>query len=105
MLVKQRREVLFQQLDIAVLEGWSHGNQEAAHTLLAEYHDIFSLDPGELGCTNLAKHEIRDVDDEPFKEQFQRIPLPWWMRSGHMWKTCWKQVLFAPVKAHGVTQL
>ena len=46
----------------------------ATHTLLAEYHDIFSLEPGELGCTNLTKHKIRVVDDEPFKEPFQRIP-------------------------------
>ena len=42
----------------------------AAHTLLAKYHDIFSLEPGDLGCTDVAKHEIRVVDDEPFKEWF-----------------------------------
>ena len=48
----------------------------ATCTLLADYHDIFSLEPGELGCTNLAKHEIRVVDDEPFTEQFERIPPP-----------------------------
>ena len=30
----------------------------------AEYHDIFSLEPRELGCTSLVKHEIRVVDDE-----------------------------------------
>ena len=76
MSVERRREVLFQQLDLSGLEGWSEGNQVAAHALLAEYHDIFSLEPGELGCTNLAKHEIRVVDNEPFKEQFQRIPPP-----------------------------
>ena len=38
--------------------------------LLAEYNDIFSLESGELGCTDLPKHEIRVDDDEPFKEQF-----------------------------------
>ena len=48
----------------------------AAPALLAEYHDIFSLEPGELGFTDLAKHEIGVVDDEPFKEWFQRIPPP-----------------------------
>ena len=70
MLVERSREVLFQQLDLFGLEGWPEGNQVAAHTLLAEYHDIFSLEPGELGCSDLAKHEIRVVDDEPFKEWF-----------------------------------
>ena len=56
MLVERRREVLLQQLDLSDLEGWSKANQAAAHALLAEYHDIFSLEPRELGCTDLAKH-------------------------------------------------
>ena len=70
MSVERRKEVLLQQLDLSGLEGWSEANQVATHTLLAEYHDIFSLEHGELGCTNLAKHETRVVDEEPFKEQF-----------------------------------
>ena len=76
MLVEWKRDVLFQQLDLSGLEGWPEGNQVATHILLARYHDIFSLEPGELGCTDLAKHEIRVVDDEPSKEWFQRITPP-----------------------------
>ena len=45
-----------------------------SHVSWAQWH--FSLEPGELGCADLAKHEIRVVDDEPFKEWFQRIPPP-----------------------------
>ena len=70
MLVEWRREVLFQQLDLSGLEGWFYENEVAIHALLAEYQHIFSLKPGELGCTDLAKPEIRFVDDEPFKERF-----------------------------------
>ena len=66
--------MLLQQLDLFGLDGWSEANQAAAHTLLADYHDSFSLEPGELCCTDLSKHEIRVVDDEPFKKWFQRIP-------------------------------
>ena len=51
-------------------------NQAAARVLLAEYHDIFFLEPGKFGCTALAKHEIRVINDEPFKEKFQKIPPP-----------------------------
>ena len=40
-----------------------------------EYH-IFSLEPGELGCTDLAMHEIKVTDDDPFKERSSRIPPP-----------------------------
>ena len=73
MTAGQRKKLLFQQLDLSGLNKWSDGNQVAAWALLAEYHDIFFLEPGELGCTDLAKHEIRFIDDKPFKERFWRI--------------------------------
>ena len=76
MSVERKKEVLLQQLDLSCLDGWSEANQVAAHAFLADYHDIFSLEPRELGCTNLAKHEIKVVDDKPFKESFQRITPP-----------------------------
>ena len=44
--------------------------------LLMEYHDIFSLDKNEIGCTDVAEHIIELVDEEPFKERFQQISLP-----------------------------
>ena len=68
MLVEKRKEVLLQQLDLSGLAGWSEANQVAACALLADYHDIFSLEHGKLGCIDLAKHKVRDVYDEPFKE-------------------------------------
>ena len=74
MMVEQRKKLLFQPLDLSGLDKWSDGNQTAAQALLAEYHDIFSLEPGEVGCKDLMKHEIRVVDDEPFKERFWSIP-------------------------------
>ena len=76
MSVEQRKEILFWQLDLSGLERWSDKTQAATHVLLVEYHDIFFLEPGELGCTDLAKHEIRVADDECFKERFRRIPAP-----------------------------
>ena len=68
--------MLLQQQDLSGLEGWSGVNCISAHALLTKYHDIFSLEPGEVGCTGLAKHEIRVVDDEPLKERLWRIPPP-----------------------------
>ena len=41
-----------------------------------EYHDIFSLNDNELGCTSQVKHSIQVTDDEPFKEWFRHIPPP-----------------------------
>ena len=74
MMVGQRKKFLFQQLDLSGLNKCSDRNQVDDWTLLAEYHDIFSPEPGEVGCTGLVKHEIRVVDDELFKERFQMIP-------------------------------
>ena len=48
----------------------------SACALFIEYHDVFFLEPGELGYTSLVTHEIWVVDDEPFKERFWRIPSP-----------------------------
>ena len=75
MSVEERKEALFQQLDLSGLEGWSVTNQATACALLAKYHNIFSLEPWELGCTDLAKHKIKVTDNGPFKERFWRIPL------------------------------
>ena len=41
-----------------------------------KYHDVFSLDPMELGCTHSTEHTIKVTNDTPFKEQFRQIPPP-----------------------------
>ena len=48
----------------------------AAHQLLAKYHDVFSLEPAELGCTHSTKHTIKVTDETSFKEPFRQIPPP-----------------------------
>ena len=72
--IEKKKETHLQQLDLSGLEGWSGANCTSAHSLLTEYHDIFLLEPRELGSTSLVKHETKVVDDEPFKERFWRIP-------------------------------
>ena len=54
----------------------ARGCTEEAHWLLAEYHNVFSLEPVELGYTHSTKHMIRVMDDAPFKEWFRQIPPP-----------------------------
>ena len=44
--------------------------------MLMEYHNIFSLDKNEIGCTDVAEHIIELLDEEPFKEKFRRIAPP-----------------------------
>ena len=44
--------------------------------LLLEYQDIFSLEPHEIGCTDVTEHNIELLDHEPFNERFCRIAQP-----------------------------
>ena len=41
-----------------------------------EHHNIFSLEPNEIRCTDTAEHVIELLDTEPFKERFQCIAPP-----------------------------
>ena len=66
--VRQRHGKLFDELDLSSLDSWTPELADAAHQLLAEYHDVFSLDLAELGCTHSTEHIIKVTDDTPFKE-------------------------------------
>ena len=74
--VKQRHGKLFEELDLSGLDLWTPELADAACQLLAKYHDVFSLDPAELGCTHSTEHIINVTDDTPFKEWLRQIPLP-----------------------------
>ena len=76
LMVRQRHGKLFNNIDLSGLNSWAAELADAACWLLAEYHDIFSLDPVELGCTHSTEHTIKVTDDTPFKERFRWIPLP-----------------------------
>ena len=66
--VRQRHGKLFDKLDSSGLDSWAPELVDTAHQLLAKYHDMFSLDPMELGCTDSMEHTIKVMDDTPFKE-------------------------------------
>ena len=74
--MKQRQEKLFEELDLSRLETWPSELVDSAWSLLAEYHDIFFLEPSKLGCTHSTEHVIKVTNDTPFKECFRQIPLP-----------------------------
>ena len=79
--------MLFQQLELSGLEGWSNKNQAAARVLIVLIMNIttsFLLETWMLGCTDLAKHEIKVIDGDPFKERFQRISPPMVDEAVHM---------------------
>ena len=85
---RQRQGKLFEELDLSRLNSWPPELVEAAHQLLAKYHDVFLLEPAELGCTYSTEHMIKVTDDTPFKEQFRWIPLPLVEKFGTISERC-----------------
>ena len=65
---EQGQEKLFEKLDLSSLGSWLPELVESAELFMAEYHDIFSLEPCKLGCTHLTKCVVKVTNDTPFKE-------------------------------------
>ena len=72
--IEDRRKVLFEKLQLFGLKSWMGENKNKALNLLAEYHDIFTLENGEMGCTKAAEHKIEVTNPRPFKERPRNIP-------------------------------
>ena len=74
----ERQDLLLEKLDLSGLEAWPQEQAEQAHSLLKEYHDIFSLEKHDMGHTNTTEHKIvlKDPETVPFKERFCRISPP-----------------------------
>ena len=66
--VRQRQGSLFEELDLSGLDSWHPELADTTCHLLAESHNVFSLESEELGCTYSTKHTIMVTDDTSFKE-------------------------------------
>ena len=65
---KQRQEKLFEELDLSRLESWPPELADSTQSLLAEYHDVLTLDSSKLGCTHSIEYVIKVTSNTPFKE-------------------------------------
>ena len=72
--IEERRKILFEKLELSGLKSWKEENKERVLDLLMEYHDIFALEDGEMGCTEATEHKIKVTDPKPFKERPRNIP-------------------------------
>ena len=102
--VRQRHGKLFDEMDLSGLDFWAPKLADFVHCLLAKYHNVFSLDPAELGCTHSTEHMIKVMDDTLFKEQFRWIPLP---LVEEVWNHLWEMLesgAISPVRVLGAMQ-
>ena len=103
--VAVRQEKLLEKLNLDGLAHWSPENAVAVRELVLAYHDVFTLESNELGCTSAIEHEIRIKNDEPFKERFWRIPPTSPGGGTHLSGICWRQGRFIQANPHGATRL
>ena len=73
LFVKERRKILFKKLELSGLKSWMEECKNKALNLLAECHDIFTLEDDEMGCTEVAEHKIEVMDPRPFNERLRNI--------------------------------
>ena len=69
-------KLLWQEGRLDELAQWTLELTWKFEQMLMEFHDIFSLDKNEIGCTDTAEHIIELLDEALFKEKFRQITLP-----------------------------
>ena len=69
-------EILEENGGLDMLKHWPKEEASKARRLLMEYHNVFSLEKNEMGCTDATEHVIKLTKSEPFKERFRRIVPP-----------------------------
>ena len=78
--MQQRQDLLLTTLQkdggLDCLKEWPPELTKKAVALLLEFHHIFSLKPNEIVYTDITKHVIELMNDEPFKERFRHITPP-----------------------------
>ena len=66
--MRQRQRKLLEELYLSGLASLPPELADSTQLLLVEYHDVFLLELGKLGCTHSTKHIIKIMDNTPFKE-------------------------------------
>ena len=78
--IEERQKLLLELLRkegrLDKLKGWPLELALKFEQMLMEHHNIFSLEPNKIGCTDTAEHVIELLDTKPFKERFQCIAPP-----------------------------
>ena len=74
MTIEESQEKLLGELDLSGLDLWTPNNREKAKDLSAEFHDVFTLEEGEMGQTKATQHHIELTDEKPCWASFSVNP-------------------------------
>ena len=90
--VAMRQEKLLEKLNLDGLAHWTPENAVAVRELVLAYHDVFTLESNELGCTSTIEHEIRIENGNLSKNGSGVYPHPSWRRYAPLSGICWRLV-------------
>ena len=71
----RRIRMIIDALGIPTNEVLSDEEKIEAEKLIAEFPDVFALDRSELGCTDMALHQIPLTSDIPVQASYRRVPF------------------------------
>ena len=81
----RRIEMIIEALGFDCNENLNSEEKEEAKKLIAEFPDVFALDRSELGCTDMALHQIPLTSDVPVQASYRRVPF-------HLRSECIKEI-------------
>jgi hypothetical protein len=70
----QARPVTLEDIGIKIEDDLPKHIKEDLQGMLTKRKSVFSTGPTDLGHTTLAEHEIKLIDNIPFKQPFRSIP-------------------------------
>ena len=81
-------EMLEKNGGLECLRNWPPELAQKARRMLLELHIVFSLEPNEMGCTNVIEHIIEVTNCEHLRSSSDALPYPWWKRFSNTFKKC-----------------
>ena len=105
MSVAARQEKLLKKLNLDGLAHWSPENAVAARELVLAYHDVFTLESNELGCTSAIEQRSASRMRNLLKNGSGIYLHPSWRRYAPLSGICWRLGQFILANPHGATQL
>ena len=77
--------MIIEALGISSNDNLNPAEKVEAEKLIAELADVFALDRSELGCTDMAMHQIPLTSDVPVQASYRRVPF-------HLRSECIKEI-------------
>ena len=84
-----QKDWILDELNLQGLQDWPEEEKIQARELLTRWEHLFTYNDLDMGGVSLIKHQIELMDQTPFKECYQQIPLICTMMWRSICRWCW----------------